>query len=295
MTQTRTFDCRGTAARFLDWAGREIAAMRRKPRLASVLFRPSRHPASRQYRDLMLRDAARLGVLADGHEVEGEKALLALLRRLNADPGVTGIMLFHPLGSALNDEDVMDLVSPFKDVEGLHSLNLGYLIKFKRFLDEGRGIKCVVPATAKAVVKTLQAYPELRIEGAFACLVNNSMRVGKPLGLMLENLGATVVKCYDKTPRPLLEELVRRADFVVSAVPDPSFRLDPAWIQPGAAVVDVSYEGNVDAEALRGRAAFVTAPDNRIGAMTRAMTFVNLVYCARNAPLRRSRRVPVLG
>ena len=151
-----------------------------------------------------------------------------------------------------------------------------------------------MPATAKAVVKILQAYPEIPIEGAFAVVVNNSMRVGKPLGLMLENLGATVVKCYDKTPRGLLEEQVRRADLLITAVPDPSFNLDPSWVKPGAAVVDVSYQGNVDAKALEGVASFLTAPDNRIGAMTRAMTFVNLVYCAKNAPLRGA-RVPNLG
>jgi len=224
----RLLDCRGIASRYFDWAARECAAMKRKPRLATVLFRPKQNPASLQYRDLILKDAAKLGVRVDGHEAEDEEALLALVRRLNADRATTGLMLFYPLRSALSDEDVMDLVSPLKDVEGLHSTNLGYLIKFKRFLDEPRGIKCVVPATAKAVVKSLQAYPEIPIEGAFAAIVNNSMRVGKPLGLMLENLGATVVKCYDKTPRAVLEESVRRADLLVTAVPDPSFKLDPS-------------------------------------------------------------------
>jgi len=291
---TRFLDCRGTAARYFDWVAREVAAMRKKPHLATVLFRPKQNPASLQYRDLMLRDAARLGVPVDGHEAEDEESLLALVRRLNADRAASGLMLLYPLHCALKDEDVMDLVSPAKDVEGLNSTNLGYLIKFKRFVDEARGVKCVVPATAKAVVKILQAYPEIPVEGAFAVVVNNSMRVGKPLGLMLENLGATVVKCYDKTPRALLEDQVRRADILVTAVPDPSFKLDPSWVKKGAAVVDVSYQGNVDAKALEGVASFLTAPDNRIGAMTRAMTFVNLVYCAKNSPPRRS-RVPTLG
>jgi 5,10-methylene-tetrahydrofolate dehydrogenase/methenyl tetrahydrofolate cyclohydrolase len=189
----------------------------------------------------------------------------------------------------------MDLVSPLKDVEGLHSVNLGYLVKYKRFLDEAKGIKCVVPATAKAVVKTLLHYPEIKIEGAFAVVINNSMRVGKPLGLMLENLGATVMKCYDKTPQEVLEQSVRRADIVVTAVPDPSFRLEASWIKKGAVVVDVSYQGNIDMKAAASRASFLTASDNRIGSVTRAMTFINLVYCAKNAPLRRSARVPVLG
>lgn len=291
----RLLDCRGIASRYFDWAAREIASMKRKPRLATVLFRPKQNPASLQYRDLILRDAARMGVRVDGHEAEDEEALLALVRRLNRSSAVSGIMLFYPLCAALRDEDVMDRVSPLKDVEGLHSVNLGYLIKHKRFLDEARGIKCVVPATAKAVVKTLLNYPEIPVDGAFVVVVNNSMRVGKPLGLMLENLGATVLKCYHKTAPALLEDCVRKADILVTAVPDPSFKLDPSWVKPGAAVVDVSYQGNVDMAALSGRASFVTASDNRIGAMTRAMTFVNLVYCAKNAPLRRSARAPVLA
>src|ERR1035437_9288018 len=143
----RLLDCRGIASRYFDWAARECAAMKRKPRLATVLFRPKLNPASLQYRDLMLKDAARLGVRVDGHEAEDEESLLALVRRLNRSSAVSGVMLFYPLCAALRDEDVMDQVSPLKDVEGLHSINLGSLIKYKRFLDEARGIKCVVPAT----------------------------------------------------------------------------------------------------------------------------------------------------
>ncbi|MDX6769833.1 MAG: bifunctional 5,10-methylenetetrahydrofolate dehydrogenase/5,10-methenyltetrahydrofolate cyclohydrolase [Elusimicrobiota bacterium] len=285
--KARILDCKGAAARYFDWAAREIAAMKRKPRLATVLFRPEQNPASLRYRDLIVRDAERLGIVVEPHEAKEEEELLALVRRLNDDKAVTGAMLFYPLRAAVKDEDVMDLLSPHKDVEGLHSLNLGYLLKYKRFLDEARGVKCVVPATAKAVVKLLQSEPELRLEGAFACVVNNSMRVGKPLGLMLENLGATVVKCYDRTPRALLEDCVRRADVVVTAVPDPAFRVPAAWVKPGATLVDVSFEGNFDAKELMSVAGRLTVPENRVGSMTRAMTFVNLVYCAKNAPLRR--------
>jgi methylenetetrahydrofolate dehydrogenase (NADP+)/methenyltetrahydrofolate cyclohydrolase len=291
----RLLDCRGIASRYFDWTAREFAAMKRKPRLATVLFRPKQNPASLQYRDLMLKDAARLGVVVEGHEAEDEESLLALVRKLNASRSATGIMLFYPLCSALRDEDVMDQVSPLKDVEGLHSVNLGYLIKHKRFLDEAREIKCVVPATAKAVVKALLSYPEIPVENAFVVIINNSMRVGKPLGLMLENLGATVLKCYHKTPASILEDCVRKADIVITAVPDPAFKLDASWVKPGAVVVDVSYQGNADMKALDATASFVTASDNRIGSLTRAMTFVNLVYCAKNSPLRRSARVPVLG
>jgi 5,10-methylene-tetrahydrofolate dehydrogenase/methenyl tetrahydrofolate cyclohydrolase len=276
---TAILDCRAVAQRFHDWLAREMATLDSRPLLATVYYTPRKNPGSLQYRELIHKDAARLGVDARDFEAADETALLALISKLNADPSVTGIMIFYPIGVHLPDEDLMDLVSPNKDVEGLHSVNLGYLIKYKQFLDEAQKVKCVVPATAKAVVKTLQHF-EIPVDRRFVTIVNNSMRVGKPLGLMLENLGATVVKCYDKTRLEDLQDCLRRADIVITAVPDPAFRLDPSWIKPGAVVVDVSYQGNVDVKALREPAA-VTAADNRIGQVTRAMMFVNLVYCAR--------------
>ncbi len=272
-------DCRAVAKHFEDWVLREKASLGFSPKLATLLYKPARNAGSLRYRDLMLKDAAALGIAHDDFEVDDEGRLLSLLGRLNADDTVTGVMVFYPIRGRLPDSDLMDLVSPAKDVEGLHSLNLGYLIKFKRFLDSERGVKCVVPATAKAVVKVLQS-ADVPLERCFAVIVNNSMRVGKPLGLMLENLGATVVKGYDKTRLSDLEACVRRADVVVTAVPDENFSLDPSWIKPGAAVVDVSFQGNVDAAAL-SHAGWLTAPDNRIGQVTRALTWVNLMYCAR--------------
>lgn len=281
---TRTLDCRAVAQRFHEWVLREKQSLARRPRLTTVLYSPRSNAGSLQYRELIHKDAERLGVDARDLEAGSEGELLRMLAELNADDAVSGVMVFYPIGGDTSDEDIMDLVSPHKDVEGLHSLNLGYLIKYKQFHDVAHGVKCVVPATAKAVVKTLQEF-SVGVERRFVTIVNNSMRVGKPLGLMLENLGATVVKCYDKTRSGDLEDCVRRADIVITAVPDPAFTLDADWIKPGATVVDVSYQGNIDVARLGGRAAFLTVPGNRIGQVTRALTFVNLIYCARASAL----------
>ncbi|MBI4375176.1 MAG: bifunctional 5,10-methylenetetrahydrofolate dehydrogenase/5,10-methenyltetrahydrofolate cyclohydrolase [Elusimicrobia bacterium] len=275
-------DCRKVADGFLDWVKEARTGLASNPCLATVLCGPSADAGSRQYRDLILRDAAKLGLKSLSVQAADQSELLQAIGRLNEDAKVTGVMVLYPIGGSLADEDIMDLVSPRKDVEGLHSVNLGYLIKFKRFLDEARGIKCVVPATAKAVVKTLQHY-SVPIDGSFVAVVNNSMRVGKPLSLMLENLGATVVTCYRKTRPRDLEAAVRIADIVVTAVPGAGFRLAPSWIKPGAAVIDVSYQGNFDVDAVSARAGLFTSPDNRIGQVTRAMMFVNLIYCAQSA------------
>jgi len=285
-------DCRLVAQEYLDWVAREKLALGFRPTIATVLFSPRKNAGSLQYRDLVLKDAERMDIGSLALEAAGEGELVQTLGRLNADPSVTGVMVFYPIGGRIADEDIMDLVSPHKDVEGLHSLNLGYLIKYKRWLDETRGIKCVVPATAKAVVKVLQHY-KVRMERQFVTVVNNSMRVGKPLGLMLENLGATVVECYDKTRLEDLRDCVRRSDVVVTAVPDPNFTIDPAWIKPGAAVFDVSYQGNIDTAALNENVGFATAPGNRIGQVTRAMTFVNLIYCAQN--VKKEKEIAAIG
>jgi len=279
---TAVIDSRALAQSYFDWVRAEVPRLR-GPAGIAVLTLAASGEDSRTYRDMILKDAESLGLRARSFEERTGAALLERIDRLNADPVTHGIVVMYPLGEGLIDTEVMDRVSPAKDIEGLHSINLGYLIKFLRYLDEPRGVKCVVPATAKAVVKTLQAYSEIPIEGAFVVLINNSMRVGKPLGLMLENLGATVVKCYDRTRPEDMEACVRRADIVVTAVPDSRFRLHSGWVKPGAAVVDVSFGGNVDAASLQGRAAFVSSPDNRIGRMTRAMMLVNLIYCARRA------------
>jgi len=273
------FDCRAIAKEYREWVSGRLSIQDAPPGLAAVMSSSRADDGSRQYRDLILKDAAKMGIGTRSVEVSDEHELRETIGDLNMDPTIHGIVVLYPLGFSRPDDEVMDLVSPRKDIEGLHSINLGYLIKYRRWLNEEKGIKCVVPATAKAVVKTLQSHPEVRIDGAYVVIINNSMRVGKPLGLMLENLGATVVKCYDKTRPEVLADCVRGADIVVTAVPDPSFSLDPGLIKDGAAVLDVSYQGNVDSKALEGRATAITTPDNRVGRVTRAMMLVNLAYC----------------
>ena len=278
---TKTLDSQAVARQYLSWIKEELPRFSFTPALATIMHRPTADAASLRYRDLIISDASGLGLKTLALEAKEAGDLLEMIRKANEDPGVHGIMVFYPLRCALDDTDVMDRVSPFKDAEGLHSTNLGYLVKYKKFLDESRGIKCVVPATAKAVVKALQAYPEVPIRNSFVAIVNNSMRVGKPLSLMLENLGATVVACYHLTKPKDLEQCVRQADILITAVPDPAFRIDPGWVKPGAAVLDVSHPGNIDVGALQGKASLATAPDNRIGRVTRAMILVNLLYCAK--------------
>lgn len=161
---SETFDCRAVADGFRDWVHLERAAMSVAPRLAIVLFKPRAGAASVKYRDLVLQDSAFLGIQAESFEPQSEGELVALIGRLNEDSSVSGVLVFYPVGGEIPDEDLMDMISPLKDVEGLHSLNLGYLIKYKKFLDANQRLKCVVPATAKAIMFNL-LLPKMEILG----------------------------------------------------------------------------------------------------------------------------------
>ena len=272
------FDCRKIAEEHLFRVREELSGLKGRPSLA-VLSKEEDSPSS-VYRNMIMKDAAALGIPISDIRAADCGALELQIKAANADPGIKGIMVMYPLGFKKKDDDIMDLIDPRKDVEGMHSINFGYLIKYKRFLEEGPGSKCVVPATAKAIVKTIQHYA-IPIERSFSVIVNNSMRIGKPLGLMLENLGATVVKCYDRTKREDLEAAIAKADILVTAVPDKNFRIPPDIVKKGAVVLDASFEGNLNYDELRENASFITSPGNRIGKVTRAMIFTNFSYCSK--------------
>src|SRR5262249_52418726 len=129
---TATLDCRTVAQGYFEWAAEQRRRLELDGCLATVLYRPRQNPASLQYRDLVHKDADRLGFSTRKVEADEEGALLDAINELNADSGVIGVMVFYPIRGRIPDEDIMDRVSPHKDIEGLHSINLGYLIKYKR-------------------------------------------------------------------------------------------------------------------------------------------------------------------
>ncbi|MBU1569919.1 MAG: bifunctional 5,10-methylenetetrahydrofolate dehydrogenase/5,10-methenyltetrahydrofolate cyclohydrolase [Proteobacteria bacterium] len=272
------FDCKKIAEGCFSRVREEMHGLKGIPSLA-VLSKEEDSPSS-VYRNMVMKDAGALGIPVSDIRASDEEALELQIKAVNADPDIKGIMVLYPLGFRRKDEDIMDLIDPGKDIEGMHSINFGYLIKYKRFLDEGLGLKCVVPATAKALVKTIQHY-DIPIEKSFSVIVNNSMRIGKPLGLMLENLGATVVKCYDRTKKEDLENAIAKADILVTAVPDKNFRIPSDIVKKDAVVLDASFEGNLNYDELREKASFITSPENRIGKVTRAMIFTNFSYCSK--------------
>ena len=273
-------DCRAIANGYRERIAAELAGFPFRPKLMTILA--AGDPGSVSYAALIARDCAALGVDLDERRAGSRAELEAAVAAGNADPGTNGIFVLYPIGyPGLDDQIVMNWVHPRKDVEGLHAENLGFLVQYRRHLDPAGAFKCIVPCTPKAVVKTLRHYPDIALEGAYVTIVNNSIPVGKALGMMLENLEATVINCHVKTDREDLETCVRMADILVTAVPGEDFVLDSALVRPGAVVVDMAYQGNIVFDELAPKARYITHPRNGIGVMTRTMLFQNLAYAAR--------------
>jgi methylenetetrahydrofolate dehydrogenase (NADP+)/methenyltetrahydrofolate cyclohydrolase len=201
--------------------------------------------------------------------------LLALVRELNSDPRVDGILVQLPLPAGLDANEVMDLVDPAKDVDGFHPYNTGLLAQKRPRLR---------PCTPYGVIRLAEEYG-IVVQGLRATVVGASNIVGRPMALELMLAGATVTVCHTRT-RDLRAE-VERAELVVTAVGRPGM-IRGEWIRPGAAVFDVGINrtdagrlvGDVEYDAAVERAAWITPVPGGVGPMTIAMLLSNTLDAA---------------
>lgn len=201
--------------------------------------------------------------------------LLSLVRELNSDARVDGILVQLPLPAGLDANEVMDLVDPAKDVDGFHPYNTGLLAQKRPRLR---------PCTPYGVIRLAEEYG-IAVQGLRATVVGASNIVGRPMALELMLAGATVTVCHTRT-RDLRAE-VERAELVVTAVGRPGM-IRGEWIRPGAAVFDVGINrtesgrlvGDVEFEAAAERAAWITPVPGGVGPMTIAMLLSNTLDAA---------------
>ncbi len=174
----------------------------------------------------------------------------------------------------------MDLVDPGKDIEGLHSINIGYLAKYRKWLGQER--RAIMPCTGRAVLKVIkQGFGEDHLAGKTVLVINDSLRIGRPLTAMVANLRGTPILCHHDSNPAHLNAFLRLADVVVSAVPLSGYRVPTELIREDALCIDLSHEGNFDFEALRDRGiTFTDNARNSVGRVTRAMALLNLTYAA---------------
>jgi methylenetetrahydrofolate dehydrogenase (NADP+)/methenyltetrahydrofolate cyclohydrolase len=270
-------DGKAVAARVRERVRSEVEAMNRKPGLATILVGDD--PASAVYVRMKREDSAEVGIESFHHEPGGDvsaDALAALIRSLNADENVNGILLQLPLPGHLDQDEFISLIDPSKDVDGLTSLNAGLLM-------QGRE-EAMVPCTPAGVMELL-AEADVELEGARAVVVGRSILVGKPLAQLLLAGNATVTHCHSRTRD--LPAVCREGDVLIAAVGSP--RLVTAdMVGEGAVVIDVGTNrtddglvGDVDFEAVRARARAITPVPGGVGPMTRAMLLVNTLRAAK--------------
>jgi 5,10-methylene-tetrahydrofolate dehydrogenase/methenyl tetrahydrofolate cyclohydrolase len=279
-TLTGRLDCQETATHYRALIKANIAKLGFSPGLGLILGCDDVGCVT--YHRFMLQDCEDLGIDAKDIDVTNGMELVKTIARLNQDDRTHGIFIFYPLRyPELKDDEVMDLVDPEKDIEGLHATNIGYLNKFRKRLD-GSDQRCMTPCTARAVVKTIKrGFGDGWLAGKTVLVINDSLRIGRPLTAMVANLKATPILCHQHTNAAHLESFIKTADVIVSAVPAAGYQIKTEWIKDGALCFDLSGQGNFDYEALEARGIpFTDTTKNSIGKVTRAMALLNLTYAA---------------
>jgi methylenetetrahydrofolate dehydrogenase (NADP+) / methenyltetrahydrofolate cyclohydrolase len=273
----QVIDGKAVAARVRERVRSEVEAMDGKPGLATILVGDD--PASAVYVRMKREDSAEVGIESFHHQPGADvsaDSLAALIRSLNADDRVHGILLQLPLPADLDQDEFISLIDPAKDVDGLTPTNAGLLM-------QGRE-EAMVPATPQGVMELL-ADAQAELEGARAVVLGRSILVGKPVAQLLLAANATVTHCHSRTRD--LPAVCREAEVLVAAVGSP--RLVTAdMVGEGAVVIDVGTNrtdeglvGDVDFDAVRQRARAITPVPGGVGPMTRAMLLVNTLRAAR--------------
>lgn len=246
------------------------------PGLAVVLV--GEDPASAVYVRNKHRGCEEVGIRSDVYTLPAEtteEELLALLRKLNADDTVHGILVQLPLPKHISEEKVIHTIRPEKDVDAFHPQNAGNILL---------GKYSFLPCTPAGVMELLAAY-DIPIAGKECVVVGRSNIVGKPQALLLLEKNGTVTVCHSRTKD--LAEVTRRADILVVAIGRPCF-ITADMVKEGAVVIDVGINrkedgklcGDVDFDAVEPKASAITPVPGGVGPMTITMLLRNALRAA---------------
>ena len=264
-----------------------------KPGLAVVLV--GEDPASQVYVRSKGKAAAGCGFHSVQHTLPATTSqadLVDLVRKLNADPAIHGILVQLPLPAQIDATLVLETISPAKDVDGFHPVNAGLLA----IGDRDRALAPCTPAGSMRLLEAAAAAMGTKLAGLDAVVVGRSNIVGKPMAQLLLIENCTVTIAHSRTRD--LPAVVGRADIVVAAVGRPEM-VKGDWIKPGAIVIDVGINrvpgegvdaagkpktrlvGDVDYKAAAARAGAITPVPGGVGPMTIAMLMKNTLTAAR--------------
>ncbi len=241
------------------------------PKLVVMLV--GEDPASQVYVNKKAKTAQQIGLLSEvlRYPQDVDEAILKQdIQRLNADPTVHGVLIQLPLPKHLNSLEILSLLDPAKDVDGLHPMNLGRLMM-------GQDIPAK-PCTPSGIMTLLKTY-DIPISGQNAVVIGRSNIVGKPMGLLLLAENATVTYAHSRTRH--LADVTRQADILIVAAGVPQL-ITEAHIKAGAVVIDVGINrvngkltGDVAYEDVYAKASHITPVPGGVGPMTIATLMAN--------------------
>lgn len=251
------------------------AARSIKPGLTVIIV--GENPASKVYVNRKHKACEELGIASEVvrlPETTSEEQLLQEIDRLNGDNRVNGILVQLPLPKHINSELVLERISPLKDVDGFHPVNVGNLTIGKEGL---------VPCTPYGVIKMLEI-SGISVEGKRAVVLGRSNIVGKPMTMLLMSRNATVTVCHSRTKD--LAAVCREGDILVAAIGKPEF-VTKDMVKPGAIVIDVGINrvgdklvGDVKFDEVQEVAGYITPVPGGVGPLTIGMLLHNTLKAA---------------
>ncbi|MEW4370399.1 bifunctional methylenetetrahydrofolate dehydrogenase/methenyltetrahydrofolate cyclohydrolase FolD [Paenibacillus kandeliae] len=257
----------------------KMKAQGAQPGLAVVLV--GEDPASQVYVRNKEKACHDLGYYSEVHRLSAETSqdeLLALVDKLNKQDNIHGILVQLPLPKHIEEKAVIDAISPIKDVDGFHPINVGNLVI---------GDDSLLPCTPAGVIEMIKR-TGIDLSGKHAVVIGRSNIVGKPVSLLLQRENATVTMCHSRTAN--MKELTKQADVLVVAIGRANF-VDASFIKPGAVVIDVGMNrlengklaGDVDFESAKEVSGPITPVPGGVGPMTITMLMQNTLVAARRA------------
>ncbi len=257
------------------------------PHLAAVLV--GSDGGSKSYVSGKMKACEEVGFkssLIEKHETTTEEELLQIVRDLNEDSGVDGYIVQLPLPKHISEQKVLETISPDKDVDGFHPLNMGKMVA---------GLDCFKPATPFGILELLRRY-EIETSGKHCVVIGRSHIVGTPLSIMLSRNSypgnCTVTLTHSRTKN--LSTLTKMADILIVALGQPEF-VTNNMVKPGAVVIDVGttrvkdasrergwrLSGDVDYKRVKEKASYITPVPGGVGPMTIASLMTNTLQAAK--------------
>ena len=266
-------DGKALAAKVKERVGEEAAKLSRKPGLAVILV--GENPASKVYVNNKKKGCAEVGITSFEYalpECTTEDELKALVQKLNADDSVNGILCQLPLPKHINEDAVINTISPKKDVDAFHPQNVGHIMI---------GDYTFLPCTPAGIMEMLKFY-NISVAGKKCVVIGRSNIVGKPMAMLLLKENGTVEICHSRTEN--LKEETLSADILVAAVGKTRF-VTADMVKDGAVVIDVGMNrdengklcGDVDFDNVAEKASYITPVPGGVGPMTITMLLENTV------------------